>query len=140
MAALLIAILGASNAAAAAANRRLQGEIKAREQAESALRQSQKMEALGQLTGGVAHDFNNLLMAASSGLELVERAKTEERRAMLRAGIRDALERGARLTQQLLAFSRRTPVQTEVIEVTEHIGKLASLLDHSLGETVSVRF
>jgi len=140
MAALLIAILGAANAEAAAANRRLQGEILAREQAESALRQSQKMEALGQLTGGVAHDFNNLLMAASSGLELLGRAKTDERRERLNAGIRDALDRGARLTSQLLAFSRRNPLQSETIEVAGHIDTLVELLDHALGETMSVRF
>ncbi|HYD24138.1 MAG TPA: ATP-binding protein [Croceibacterium sp.] len=140
MAALLIAILGASNAASAAANRRLQSEIVAREQAETALRHSQKMEALGQLTGGVAHDFNNLLMAASSGLELMGRAKTDERREQLTAGVRDALDRGARLTEQLLAFSRRSPVHSRPIAVAAHIDKLVDLLDHALGETVSVRF
>ena len=140
MAALLIALLGASNAAATSANRRLQAEIAAREQAESALRQSQKMEALGQLTGGVAHDFNNLLMAASSGLELMARAKTEERRERLSEGVRDALGRGAHLTEQLLAFSRRSPVQSRAIAVAGHIDKLVDLLDHALGETIAVRF
>src|SRR5690606_11465134 len=120
LAALLIAILGAVNAAAAAANRELQTQIVAREQAESALAQAQKMEALGQLTGGVAHDFNNLLMAASSGLELLDRAKTDERRDRLKAGIRDALDRGARITEQLLAFSRRRPMLNEVVEVDKH--------------------
>ena len=140
LAALLIALLGAANAAAAAANRELQEEVAAREQAERALNQAQKMEALGQLTGGVAHDFNNLLMAASSGLELLDRAKTDERRDMLKAGIRDALERGARITEQLLAFSRRRPVRSEVLRMQEHIGKLANLLDHALREDVSVKF
>ena len=140
LAALLIALLGASNAAAAAANRQLLEQIAAREMAETALRQAQKMEALGQLTGGVAHDFNNLLMAASSGLELMQRAKDLERRDKLAQGIRDALDRGAQITQQLLAFSRRTPLNSEVLQLGEHIDKLASLLDHSLRENVSVRF
>jgi len=140
LAALLIGLLGTANAAAAAANRALQEQIAAREEAESALRQAQKMEALGQLTGGVAHDFNNLLMAASSGLDLLERAKTDERRDWLKAGIRDALDRGARLTQQLLAFARRTPVQTDVIDVREQVDKLADLLNRSLREDVEVAF
>ena len=140
LAALLIAILGAANAAAATANRELQEQILAREKAESALAQAQKMEALGQLTGGVAHDFNNLLMAASSGLELMDRAKTDERRDRLKAGIRDALDRGARITEQLLAFSRRRPVMSEVVQVDDHVAKLAELLDHSLRENVNVRF
>ena len=140
LAALLIAVLGASNAAAAAANRQLLEQIAAREMAETALRQAQKMEALGQLTGGVAHDFNNLLMAASSGLELMQRAQEQTRRDKLSQGIRDALDRGAQITQQLLAFSRRTPLNSEVLQLDEHIDKLASLLDHSLRENVSVRF
>jgi signal transduction histidine kinase/CheY-like chemotaxis protein len=140
LAALLIAILGAANAAAAAANRELQTQILAREQAETALAQAQKMEALGQLTGGVAHDFNNLLMAASSGLELMDRAKDDTRRERLKAGIRDALDRGARITEQLLAFSRRRPMQAEVVQIDEHVAKLAELLDHSLRENVTVRF
>jgi signal transduction histidine kinase/CheY-like chemotaxis protein len=140
LAALLIAILGAANSAAAAANRELQEQILAREQAETALAQAQKMEALGQLTGGVAHDFNNLLMAASSGLELMDRAKDDTRRERLKAGIRDALDRGARITEQLLAFSRRRPVQAEVMQIDEHVAKLAELLDHSLRENVTVRF
>jgi signal transduction histidine kinase/CheY-like chemotaxis protein len=140
LAALLIALLGAANAAAAAANRQLLEQIAAREQAETALRQAQKMEALGQLTGGVAHDFNNLLMAASSGLELMQRAKDSERRDKFAEGIRNALDRGAQITGQLLAFSRRTPLNSEVLKLDEHIDTLASLLDHSLRENVSVRF
>jgi signal transduction histidine kinase/CheY-like chemotaxis protein len=139
-AAALIALLGAASAATAAANRELQRQIAAREQAEIALRQAQKMEALGQLTGGVAHDFNNLLMAASSGLELMQRVQDPERRQRFAVGIRDALDRGAQITQQLLAFSRRSPLQSEVLNVHRHIDKLAGLLDHSLRENISVRF
>jgi signal transduction histidine kinase/CheY-like chemotaxis protein len=140
LAALLIALLGASNAAAAAANRQLLEQIAAREKAETALRQAQKMEALGQLTGGVAHDFNNLLMAASSGLELMQRTDDAARRDKFAEGIRNALDRGAQITGQLLAFSRRTPLNSEVLKLDEHIDTLASLLDHSLRENVSVRF
>jgi signal transduction histidine kinase/CheY-like chemotaxis protein len=140
LAALLIAILGASYSTAAAANEELEKQIAAREKAETALRQAQKMEAMGQLTGGVAHDFNNLLMAASSGLELMGRVKDPERIEKLKAGVREALDRGARLTQQLLAFSRRTPVKTEVVELQSRIDKLANLLDHALQENVEVKF
>ena len=140
LAALLIAILGRANAAAARANRKLQEEVTAREQAERALRQVQKMEALGQLTGGVAHDFNNLLMVASSGLDLLDKAKTGERREMLKSAIRDALDRGARITEQLLSFSRRRPVKSEIIQLQDHIGNLANLLDHSLREDITVEF
>ena len=140
MAALLIAILGASNAKAKATNRELQDQIVARERAETALRQAQKLEALGQLTGGVAHDFNNLLMAASSGLELMERTSNPERQGQLKKGVRDALDHGARLTHHLLAFSRQSPVQTEVISVADRIDQLAELLHHSLRENISVSF
>ncbi len=140
MAALLIAVLGASNAAAKAANRQLQEQIVARERAEQALRQAQKMEALGQLIGGVAHDFNNLLMAASSGLELMDRAKEPDKRARLKEGVRDALDHGARLTQHLLAFARRTPLQTEIVQISTRIDKLAHLLDRALREDISVKF
>jgi signal transduction histidine kinase len=140
LAALLIALLGASNAAAAAANRQLLEQIAAREEAEMALRQAQKMESLGQLTGGVAHDFNNLLMAASSGLELMQRTDDPERRGKFAEGVRNALDRGAQITGQLLAFSRRTPLNSEVLELEGHIDTLASLLDRALREDVSVRF
>ena len=140
MAALLIAVLGASTAAAIAANRKLQEEVAARERAERALHQAQKMEALGQLTGGVAHDFNNLLMAASSGLELLERTRDPERRRQFTNGIRDALDHGARVTRQLLAFSRRSPLQPQAIFVADGIDNLAELLRHSLGEDISVNF
>ena len=138
MAALLVAALGSSYAAATEANRRLKEEMEARQEAEAALRQSQKMEAMGQLTGGVAHDFNNLLMAASSGLELLDRTRDPERRTRLKQGIRQAIDRGAKLTQQLLTFARRSPVNPEVIDLGARIAELRTLLDHSLREDIAV--
>lgn len=140
MAAMLIAVLGSSYAAATQSFRELKQESEARERAETALRQAQKMEAMGQLTGGVAHDFNNLLMAASSGVELLERTEDPERRKRLLSGVRDALDRGAKLTQQLLAFARRTAVKPEVIDVRGRLEGIRELLDRSLREDVRVEF
>ena len=138
MAALLVAVLGATNAREAEAYRRLRDEIREREKAEEALRQSQKMEAMGQLTGGVAHDFNNLLMVASSGLDLLERTTDPARRDRLKQGIRQAIDRGASLTQQLLAFSRRTPLKPEVVDIGHRLAGMHALLDRSLREDVTV--
>ncbi len=138
MAALLVAVLGAANAREAAAFRELRAEIREREKAEEALRQSQKMEAMGQLTGGVAHDFNNLLMVASSGLDLMDRTTDPARRERLRQGIRQAIDRGASLTQQLLAFSRRTPLKPEVVDIGQRLAGMHTLLDRSLREDVTV--
>ena len=139
MAALLVAVLGAANAREAEAYRKLKAEIREREKAEDALRQSQKMEAMGQLTGGVAHDFNNLLMVASSGLDLLERTSDPARRERLRDGIRQAIDRGASLTQQLLAFSRRSPLKPEVIDIGQRLSGMHAILDRSLREDVTVR-
>lgn len=138
MAALLVAVLGAANAREAEAFRKLRAEIREREKAEEALRQSQKMEAMGQLTGGVAHDFNNLLMVASSGLDLMDRTTDPARRERLRQGIRQAIDRGASLTQQLLAFSRRSPLKPEVVDIGRRLAGMHALLDRSLRENVTV--
>jgi len=96
--------------------------------ANAALFQSQKMEALGQLTGGVAHDFNNLLAVASSGLQLltVQFPELENSRSM--ESIRRALSRGAILTQQLLSFARQQPLQPETHEVNTLIADFESVL------------
>ncbi|MDB5431720.1 MAG: integral rane sensor hybrid histidine kinase [Caulobacter sp.] len=138
MASLLVAVLGASFASVSRAHRALQLETAGREKAEEALRQSQKMEAMGQLTGGVAHDFNNLLMVASSGLDLMQRTTDPARRERLQAGIRQAIERGASLTQQLLAFSRRSPLNPEVLDLPSRMEGMHALLDRSLREDVFV--
>jgi signal transduction histidine kinase len=140
MACLLVAVLGAFYASVSAANRRLEAEIAGREEAEEALRQAQKMEAMGQLTGGVAHDFNNLLMVASSGMELLERTTDPIRRDRLKDGIRQAIERGARLTQQLLTFARRSPLSPEVVDVGRRIRGLQDLLERSLREDIHIQF
>src|SRR4051812_23045786 len=82
----------------------LRQQMADRARIEDALRQAQKMEAIGQLTGGVAHDFNNLLMVISAGLEMIERNRNPARFNALIDGMRNAAQRGASLTRQLLAF------------------------------------
>lgn len=132
----LVALLGASYASLSHSHARLEAEIDSREKAEAALRQSQKMEAMGQLTGGVAHDFNNLLMVASGGLDLLERTSDPRKRERLKTGIRQAVDRGAKLTQQLLTFSRRSPLNPEVIDLADRIRGMDTLLERSLREDI----
>jgi PAS domain S-box-containing protein len=103
---------------------------------EEKLRQAQKLEAVGQLTGGVAHDFNNLLMVISGGLNMLERAP--ERREMLMGRMREAVERGANLTKQLLAFSRRQTLSPKAIALADYFGGMSELLSRSLGVNVRV--
>ena len=122
----------------AEANSNLEVQMEVRERAEEALRQSQKMEAIGQLTGGVAHDFNNILMIASSGLDLMDRTTDPARRQMLKDGIRQAVDRGASLTSQLLAISRRSTLQPQVIDLSRQIDGMRVLLDRSLREDIAV--
>lgn len=121
-------------------NDRLQEQMMEREKAESALRQSQKMEAIGRLTGGIAHDFNNLLMVASSGIELLERTEDPAKRKRLSDGVRQAVERGSTLTRQLLVFSRRSSLRTEVLDLRARIEALRFLLERSLREDITVTF
>ena len=116
----------------------LHQQMAEREKAEEALRQSQKMEAIGRLTGGIAHDFNNLLMVASSGVELLDRTTDPARRKALTDGVRQAVERGAALTRQMLAFSRRAPLKTEVLHLPTRIEGLRFLLDRALREDIEV--
>ena len=138
MASLLVAVLGASYASVAEANRRIKQESDQRRRMEEVLRQSQKMEAMGQLTGGVAHDFNNLLMVASSGMELLDRTDDPKKRERLKEAIRQAIDRGARLTQQLLTFARRSPLRPEVLSLGNRIRGLRDLLDRSLREDIAI--
>jgi signal transduction histidine kinase len=107
--------------------------------AEAALRHTQKMESLGQLTGGVAHDFNNLLSVFASGLQLIERSAAHAlpRRAL--DAMRRAIARGTGLTRHLLAFSRRRPVNPESIDPAAHVKGMRNMLDASLGGHIDVQ-
>jgi signal transduction histidine kinase len=128
----------------AEAHRRLQEETTERLIAEEALRQSQKMEAVGRLTGGVAHDFNNLLTVISANLELLEQAMErpppldkEKALKMVRAAQR-AAGRGEKLTQQLLAFGRRQVLRLEVVDLNALVGGFESFLRQVAGEAIQV--
>ena len=104
--------------------------------AEERLRQAQKMEAVGQLTGGVAHDFNNLLAVIIGNAETVEEqlgGGDKSAQAIIRAA-----DRGAELTQRLLAFSRRQPLHSEEIDLEQLTHGMGHLLRRSLGETIEV--
>jgi PAS domain S-box-containing protein len=117
----------------------LLAQVAERERTEQLLRQSQKMEAVGQLTGGIAHDFNNLLMVISGGLSILDREPTTERRLAVREGMRQAAERGAALTRQLLAFSRQKELFAKPIAIARHVEGMRELLDGSLGGSVTVQ-
>lgn len=107
-------------------------------EAERTLRQSQKIDAIGQLTGGVAHDFNNLLMVISGGLSLLERPGDVQRRQRVLAQMRQAAERGASLSRQLLAFARRQPLHPEPVDLPRQIGGMRELLDRTIQGDIHV--
>ncbi|TGN89137.1 response regulator [Bradyrhizobium yuanmingense] len=122
------------------ANKQLRLEMEERVRVEETLRQAQKIEAIGQLTGGVAHDFNNLLMVISGGLDMLDRQADPARRRRLMDGMIQAAQRGASLTKQLLAFSRRQKLRPEPVDVAAQIGGMRELLDRSLRGDVHVEF
>ena len=105
---------------------------------EEALRQAQKMESLGQLTGGVAHDFNNLLAVFANGLHLLEANVGPEQRQRVFAGMRRAIARGSGLTRQLLAFSRRRAVNAEAIDLATQLLGMRDMLARSLRGDIDV--
>ena len=114
-------------------------DITERKQVEAQLRQAQKMEAVGQLTGGVAHDFNNLLAVVSGNLEiLLERAADDDGATRAANRAIDAVDRGAALTQRLLAFSRTQALAPEVVDVNSLVAAMDGLLKTTLGETITV--
>ena len=109
------------------------------EAAQDALRQSQKMEAMGQLTGGVAHDFNNLLSPIIGGLDLLQRRGVgDERTQRTIAGALASAERAKTLVQRLLAFARRQPLQPTSVDVGKLVRGMADLLDSTTGPQVRV--
>src|ERR1700744_5319851 len=119
-------------------NRQLMQEMAQRQKAEAALMQAQKMEAVGQLTGGLAHDFNNLLTAVVGNLDLIRARATEPRITKLAENAFKAAERGSKLTAQLLAFSRTQKLATSSIDINRTIEDMYEFLNQSLGANVSI--
>src|SRR6202171_1962374 len=125
--------------------RELEAENEARRKAEEALRQAQKMDAVGQLTGGVAHDFNNLLTIIQGGLDMIGRqianidatpavSRMVRGRDMAIEGVR----RAAKLTSRLLAFARQQPLDPKTIDPNKLVSGVCELLRRTLGEAVSL--
>ena len=111
------------------------------EQIHQQLAESQKLDALGQLTGGVAHDFNNLLMIISGSLHTLKKAVGDDpkcQRAI--SAIEGATKRGASLTSQLLTFARRQSVNPQVVDVAERIDAVREVLDTGVGSAVTLQF
>jgi signal transduction histidine kinase/ActR/RegA family two-component response regulator len=120
---------------------RVETEVAERRQVEDVLRQAQKMEAIGQLTGGVAHDFNNLLLVVTGNLDLLGRAiGGDERLTRFVVAAQKGAMRGAQLTAQLLAFARRQTLRPEIRPINELIREFDVLATRMLGETVAVEF
>ncbi|MBV8169467.1 MAG: PAS domain S-box protein [Alphaproteobacteria bacterium] len=110
------------------------------ERARTALAESQKMEAIGQLTGGVAHDFNNLLTVILNNLDLLHEDEGNPRARRLIESAQRAGERGARLTQQLLAFARRQSLHPEPTDINGLIGGFEAVLRRACSETIALHF
>jgi signal transduction histidine kinase/DNA-binding response OmpR family regulator len=114
-------------------------ETTRRLKAEAALRQSMKMEAIGQLTGGLAHDFNNLLTAVVGNIDLIRVRSTEANVRKWAENAFKAAERGSKLTSQLLAFSRTQKLDTTAVDINRMISGMKELLDQSIGATVTIK-
>jgi signal transduction histidine kinase len=145
MGALVIGVLAFSQAALsrraselATVNGRLRDEMAERQKTEEALRQSHKMEAIGQLSGGIAHDFNNLIMIAKSNLRMLQKKSITPQTGQYVSSAENALDRAAGLTQRILAFSRRQPLSPQLVPLSELVRGMEELLRHSVGEGIKV--
>ncbi|HEV7487557.1 MAG TPA: ATP-binding protein [Thermoanaerobaculia bacterium] len=156
MAALLVAFMGTTQRTLRAVNREtelralalaetnqlLQNEMEERSKAEDALRQSQKMEAVGQLSGGLAHDFNNLLAIIDGNLHLLRQTGADDQPAMQSyldaAG--EAVDRAGSVVRRLLAFSRRQPLSPRRVDINQLITDMKDLFLHSAGERVRIEW
>lgn len=122
------------------AHEKVLSEIAQREKTEEKLRQSQKMEMIGQLTGGVAHDFNNLLMAVIGNLDLLrKRAPLDARSTRLVDGAIQGAQRGAALTQRLLAFARRQELKPQPADLARLLRGMKDLIERSIGAQVELK-
>jgi signal transduction histidine kinase len=118
---------------------RVEERTREREEALAKIHEMQKIESLGQLTGGVAHDFNNLLMAILGNLELLrKRLPDEPRIRRLISGAVQAAERGATLTKRMLAFARRQELKPETVDVASLIGGMEEMLRRTLGPGIQI--
>ncbi|MFV3131086.1 response regulator [Niveispirillum sp. KHB5.9] len=120
--------------------RRIEERTREREHALAQLFEAQKMDTIGQLTGGMAHDFNNLLMAILGSLELMKKWLPPDDARILRLldNARQAAERGSALTQRLLAFARRQELKPEAVDVSRLVGGIEDLLQRALGQSVRI--
>jgi signal transduction histidine kinase len=119
--------------------RRVEERTREREAALAQVHEMQKLESLGQLTGGVAHDFNNLLMAVLGNLELVKKYLPDDPRVLrLIDGAIQGAERGANLTRRLLAFARRQQLRPEAVDIAKLVDSMTELLQRSLGPTIRI--
>jgi signal transduction histidine kinase/ActR/RegA family two-component response regulator len=137
----LEARVGERTAELAATNRQLVAQIEEREKVETTLRQMQRLEAIGQLTSGVAHDFNNLLTVVLGNIGFLEKLKSavaDAKFAQRLAHMRLATERGAKLTSQLLAFSRRQRLEPKPFDVNEALVNMRDLLQSTLGGSIVI--
>jgi len=119
--------------------KRLYDEADRREIAEGALRQSQRLEAIGQLTGGVAHDFNNLLMIISGSVQRLRAELTDKKHTRLLDMIGTATQRGESLTRQLLTYSRQQTLTPQVIDLSQRLPLLRELLTRSLRADIEIK-
>lgn len=123
----------------ASANDRLTREIADRERIQSKVVQGQKLEAIGRLTGGIAHDFNNLLHAVNLNLQFIARSSTEKRVTDYARRAKESVERGARLTAQLLSFARAQSLLPRLHDVNAVVRNLRELMEVSIGSKVQLR-
>jgi signal transduction histidine kinase/CheY-like chemotaxis protein len=135
----LESVVAARTEELASANERLRAEIDAREQAQAALLQAQKMEAMGQLTGGIAHDFNNLLTAVSGSLALLEARISDERSLRLLRTAQRSTARGAKLTEALLAFARKQRLDPVPADLNAIVVEMSEMLRRSIGPSIEIR-
>ena len=117
-------------------------DISRRKEAEEALHQAQKMEAVGKLTGGIAHDFNNLLQVITGYVDMLDARLDKEDRVARRSveAIASAANRGAQLTQQLLAFARKQELRDRLLNINTLIGDFESIVSRSAGDKVRVKY